>query len=48
MVITEENLARIIAEIHEEMYLEVMTMPFCDDNDDSISDSAWRRVRVGA
>ena len=30
--ITEEDLERIIAEIHEEMYLEVMTMSFCDDD----------------
>lgn len=28
MMITEEELKRIIDEIHEEMYLEVMTMPF--------------------
>ena len=28
MMITEEELKKIIDEIHEEMYLEVMTMPF--------------------
>ena len=28
MMITEEELKRIIDEIHKEMYLEVMTMPF--------------------
>lgn len=28
MMITEEELKKIVDEIHEEMYLEVMTMPF--------------------
>lgn len=34
MMITEEDLARIIDEIREEVYLEIMTMPFVDDEDE--------------
>ncbi len=34
MVITEEDLIRIIEEIREEMYLEMMTMPFVEEDEE--------------
>lgn len=34
MVVTEEDLARIVEEIREEMYLEMMTMPFVEEGEE--------------